>query len=414
MRFNLAHRRRSCPAGKLRPARICSAGRRRGPAAEGQDSLATFKAGLILRPRRRIVTDARMRPVPTYEGRLRGGRRRARCSRSSSSADPRFGRQSEARRSTAAPIRSRDDEETESARDDVRVSPSCWTDYHVRRTTSMSVRNPSSSSSRPSSAQRPRRGDVPVDAGHRLLFTNDPHRSQCDSAVRRPQVHYTPRKAFEQQYAAVVDAGDGGAGGQRRPALQGANELAAVAPLPWTSPRGARRAAHAPSRREPSSRRTPPTPEASTSTADARPDPRSDRLDASPGPTACTLESGLRGQSFAADAVECSLVLPRFHSLSDARRAYLRRTGLRGCERPSIAGRTSRSHPASWLFCPTCAGCGEIRTMWRACRSRSTSCAKRGRQAASPKRPMEDLSEGRTSFAPRATSTPCDARPVRS
>src|SRR5688500_9250327 len=100
-------------------------------------------------------------------------------------------------------IRSRDDEETEAAREDVRVYAFMLDDYHVRRTTSMSVRNPIvqfiQTQLRPNDLVAVMYPLTPVTD---LLFTNN--HASIISAIQRfegRKYDYTPRNAFEQQYA---------------------------------------------------------------------------------------------------------------------------------------------------------------------------------------------------------------------
>jgi VWFA-related protein len=100
-------------------------------------------------------------------------------------------------------IRSRDDEQQEASRDDVRIFAILLDDYHVRKATAMSVREPLTQFIR--TQLRP--NDLvavmyPLTSVRDLLFTND-----HDSIVRAVEAFegrkfdYTPRNAFEQQYA---------------------------------------------------------------------------------------------------------------------------------------------------------------------------------------------------------------------
>ncbi len=100
-------------------------------------------------------------------------------------------------------IRSRDDEQFEASRDDVRIFAIVLDDYHVRKTTAMSVREPLTQFIR--TQLRP--NDLiaviyPLTPVRDLLFTNN-HESII-SAIERfegRKFDYTPRNAFEQQYA---------------------------------------------------------------------------------------------------------------------------------------------------------------------------------------------------------------------
>jgi VWFA-related protein len=100
-------------------------------------------------------------------------------------------------------IRTRDDEQFEASRDNVRIFAILLDDYHVRRATSISVRQPLTDFVR--TQLRPH--DLvavmyPLTPVRDLLFTNN-HESII-SAIERfegRKYDYTPRNEFEQQYA---------------------------------------------------------------------------------------------------------------------------------------------------------------------------------------------------------------------
>jgi VWFA-related protein len=100
-------------------------------------------------------------------------------------------------------IRSRDDELQEAARDDVRIFAILLDDYHVRKTTAMSVRDPLTQFIK--TQLRP--NDLiavmyPLTSVRDLLFTNN-HESivRAIASFEGRKFDYTPRNAFEQQYA---------------------------------------------------------------------------------------------------------------------------------------------------------------------------------------------------------------------
>jgi VWFA-related protein len=170
---------------------------------QGQDSLATFKAGINFVRVDVIVTDRKDAPVTNLtkddfevieDGKVQPIEqfRLIKVDGNPKPGDP-LPRQ----------IRSRDDEETEAAREDVRVYAFMLDDYHVRRTTSMSVRNPIvqfiQTQLRPNDLVAVMYPLTPVTD---LLFTNN--HASIISAIQRfegRKYDYTPRNAFEQQYA---------------------------------------------------------------------------------------------------------------------------------------------------------------------------------------------------------------------
>ena len=100
-------------------------------------------------------------------------------------------------------IRNRDDELTEAGRDDVRVYAFLLDDYHVRRSTSMTVRNPIvqfiQTQLRPNDLVTVMYPLTPVSD---LLFTND--HASIVSAIQRfegRKYDYTPRNIYEQNYS---------------------------------------------------------------------------------------------------------------------------------------------------------------------------------------------------------------------
>src|SRR5688572_10032877 len=100
-------------------------------------------------------------------------------------------------------IRSRDDELMEASRDDVRIFAIVLDDYHVRKTTAMSVREPLTQFIR--TQLRP--NDLiavmyPLTPVRDLLFTNN-HESILRAVERFEgrKFDYTPRNAYEEQYA---------------------------------------------------------------------------------------------------------------------------------------------------------------------------------------------------------------------
>jgi VWFA-related protein len=100
-------------------------------------------------------------------------------------------------------IRSRDDELMEASRDDVRIFAIVLDDYHVRKTTAMSVREPLTQFIR--TQLRP--NDLiavmyPLTPVRDLLFTNN-HESiiRAIESFEGRKYDYTPRNAFEEQYA---------------------------------------------------------------------------------------------------------------------------------------------------------------------------------------------------------------------
>jgi VWFA-related protein len=100
-------------------------------------------------------------------------------------------------------IRSRDDEQMEASRDDVRIFAILLDDYHVRKTTAMSVREPLTQFIR--TQLRP--NDLiavmyPLSPVRDLLFTNN-HESIISALEKFEgrKYDYTPRNAFEEQYA---------------------------------------------------------------------------------------------------------------------------------------------------------------------------------------------------------------------
>ena len=100
-------------------------------------------------------------------------------------------------------IRNREDEQTEAGRDDVRVYAFLLDDYHVRRTTSMSVRNPIvefiQTQLRPNDLVAVMYPLTPIGD---LLFTNN--HASIVSAIQRfegRKYDYTPRNIYEQNYA---------------------------------------------------------------------------------------------------------------------------------------------------------------------------------------------------------------------
>jgi VWFA-related protein len=100
-------------------------------------------------------------------------------------------------------IRNRDDEQQEAGRDDVRVYAFLLDDYHVRRSTSMTVRNPIvqfiQTQLRPNDLVAVMYPLTPIGD---LLFTND--HASIVSAIERfegRKYDYTPRNIYEQNYA---------------------------------------------------------------------------------------------------------------------------------------------------------------------------------------------------------------------
>ena len=99
-------------------------------------------------------------------------------------------------------IRNRDDEEFEASRDNVRIFAILLDDYHVRRATSMSVRQPLTqfiqTQLRPNDLVAVMYPLTPV---RELLFTNN-HESIIRAIERFEgrKYDYTPRNAFEEQY----------------------------------------------------------------------------------------------------------------------------------------------------------------------------------------------------------------------
>jgi VWFA-related protein len=100
-------------------------------------------------------------------------------------------------------IRSRDDEQQEASREDVRIFAILLDDYHVRKSTAMSVKNPLTEFIR----LRLQPNDLlavmyPLTPVRELLFTND-HESiiRAIENFEGRKHDYTPRNVFEQQYA---------------------------------------------------------------------------------------------------------------------------------------------------------------------------------------------------------------------
>ena len=100
-------------------------------------------------------------------------------------------------------IRNRDDEQQEAGRDDVRVYAFLLDDYHVRRSTSMTVRNPIvefiQTQLRPNDLVAVMYPLTPI---AELLFTNN--HASIVSAIQRfegRKYDYTPRNVYEQNYA---------------------------------------------------------------------------------------------------------------------------------------------------------------------------------------------------------------------
>ena len=173
------------------------------PQAPGPDPQATFKAGINFVRVDVIVTDRKDAPVTNLtkddfevieDGKVQPIEqfRPIKVDGIPKPGDP-------------APrvIRTRDDEQTEAARDDVRIYAFLLDDYHVRRTTSMSVRNPIvefiQTQLRPNDLVAVMYPLTPIGD---LLFTND--HASIVSAIQQfegRKYDYTPRNIYEQNYA---------------------------------------------------------------------------------------------------------------------------------------------------------------------------------------------------------------------